>query len=96
MIEWQTNPPDKYMTWHEAVDYAKSLGDGWRLPTRSELVNAYDSDVIGFKKNPYWSSCTYAQASGVAWYVDFSYGNAFYYSKTSGGYVRCVREVKGE
>lgn len=42
MIEWQSNPPVKRMTWYEAIDYAKSLGDGWRLPTRAELIDAYD------------------------------------------------------
>ncbi len=97
MIEWQNNPPVKRMTWHEAMEYAKSLGDGWRLPTRSELINAYDGDVIGFKKNSYWSSNTYAQGTNLAWLVYFGTGyvdgddktNCFYY-------VRCVRDVKGK
>ena len=94
MIEWQNNPPVKRMTWHEAVDYAESLGDGWRLPTRSELINAYDSDVIGFKKNSYWSSSMYAQATNNAWYVGFYSGNVYNNDKTYNNYVRCVREVK--
>jgi formylglycine-generating enzyme required for sulfatase activity len=94
MIEWQSNPPKEYMTWYEAVDYAESLGDGWRLPTRSELVNAYDGDVIGFKKNSYWSSNTYAESTNLAWYVYFHNGNVYYCDKTFNSYVRCVREIR--
>jgi len=27
----------KKMPWEKAMDYAKNLGDGWRLPTKEEL-----------------------------------------------------------
>lgn len=96
MIEWQSNPPKEPMTWHEAMEYAKSLGDEWRLPTRGELIDAYDSSVRGFLSVSYWSSSTYAQSTSIAWYVSFYGGNASRNDKTNDFYVRCVREVKGE
>lgn len=96
MIEWQSNSPVKRMTWYEAIDYAKSLGDGWRLPIRSELIDAYDNNVEGFNGSYYWSSSTYAQNTNNAWLVDFDDGFVYYNDKTYNYCVRCVREVKGE
>jgi hypothetical protein len=96
MIEWQNNPPQEYMTWYEAVDYAESLGDGWRLPTRGELIDAYDSSVIGFMSGVYWSSSTYAHDNNNAWYVFLYNGVVDYSDTTNNYYVRCVREVKGK
>ena len=92
-LEWQNNPPKNQMTWHEANEYAESLGDGWRLPTRGELCDAYDNKIKGFNKFWYWSSSTYAQGTLNAWFVHFVSGNVFYGGKTNYTYVRCVREV---
>jgi hypothetical protein len=39
-LEWQESPPSKPMTWDQAMEHAKLLGEGWRLPTRPELVDA--------------------------------------------------------
>jgi formylglycine-generating enzyme required for sulfatase activity len=36
-LEWQEDAPKNPMNWDEAMKYAKSLGDGWRLPTRRKL-----------------------------------------------------------
>jgi hypothetical protein len=96
MIEWQQNPSEKLITWHDAVDYVKSLGDGWRLPTRDELIDAYDISVRGFMSYYYWSSSTYAQGTNNAWVVHLYNGKVLNSGKTYYYYVRCVREVKGE
>ena len=93
-LEWQEDAPKKPMTWYEAIEYAKSLGDGWRLPTRSELINAYDSSVKGFMNDYYWSSSTYAQNTSLAWYVFFYNGSVGYDHKTFNNYVHCVREIE--
>ena len=74
MIEWQQNPPKKPMTWHESMEYAESLGNGWRLPTRAELIDAYDNKIEDFDFSYYWSSSTYAQGTSNAWLVNFNYG----------------------
>ena len=39
----------------------------------------------------YWSSSTYRDFPGGAWYVYFGGGDGYYDFKTSGGYVRAVR-----
>ena len=92
-LEWQEDAPENPMTWDEAIEYAKSLGDGWRLPTRGELCDAYDNFIDGFKKNNYWSSSTYAQGTNLAWLVYFYDGGVGDDDKTNDGYVRCVREI---
>ena len=92
-LEWQDNPPKNPMTFDEAIDYAKSLGEGWRLPTRGELCDAYDSSIRGFFNDYYWSSSTYAQLTSLAWGVFFLDGDVSYNDKTNGNYVRCVREI---
>lgn len=94
-LEWQSNPPDNLMTWDEAMSYAKSLGDGWRLPTIEELKYAYNN-VQGFQSSYYWSSSTYAQDINDAWGVNFSYGYVNYGSKADSLYVRCVRDIPKE
>ena len=93
-LEWQQNPPTNIMNWYEAMEYAKSLGEGWRLPTRGELSDAYDNKIEGFILDDYWSSITYDQAQSYAWSVDFSKGYVDYFNKKDSDYVRCVREVK--
>ncbi len=34
--------PNKQCTWQEAIDYCKTLGEGWRLPTSNELLLYWD------------------------------------------------------
>ena len=98
MIEWEQNPPKEPMNWHNAVEYAKSLGEGWRLPTRAELIDAYDNNIKGFKDSYYWSSSTYDETFDYAWDVNFKGGHVDGTRKSNGDYVyvRCVREDKGE
>lgn len=91
-LEWQEDAPENPMDWDEANEYAKSLGDGWRLPTREELCDAYDNFVDGFEKNYYWSSSTYAQDTSFAWLVGFYNGTAGSNDKSTNCDVRCVRE----
>jgi len=82
---------DKKMTWQEANDYCKSLGKGWRLPERWELVKAYDGKVEGFKSGYYWSSTTNVDYAGNAWLVHFYSEDGCHSNKTYGYYVRPVR-----
>lgn len=95
-LEWQENSPTYPMTWDEAMSYAKSLGDGWRLPTVEELKEAYDNKVEGFQSDGYWSSSTYAQDTNDARIVLFYNGYFGDVYKSDTYYVRCVRNIPKE
>lgn len=93
-LEWEQNPPSNLMTWDEAIEYAKTLGDGWRLPTKEELEKAYVGKVEEFYFRKYWSLSVAHLDNLNAWYVDFSDGVGHYYYKAGRVFVRCVREIE--
>jgi hypothetical protein len=68
-------------------------GNGWRLPTQKELMQAYiDGSYFNLTQpsNPFWAS-TEASAT-VAWFVYLNSGPTSNTSKTTSSYqVRCVR-----
>jgi hypothetical protein len=96
-LEWRDELVAK-MSWDKALEYAKSLGGGWRLPTVQEIVSLWDYDkgccpAFPDASRRYWSSSPYD--SLYAWYVDFDSGHV---RNDSRGYeigVRCVRDVQG-
>ena len=81
----------KKMNWQEANDYCKSLGKGWRLPERWELVKAYDGKVEGFKSDYYWSSTTDVYYADLGVIVYFFNGFVGSFNKSNYYYVRPVR-----
>lgn len=100
-LEWEENPPVNRMSFEEAEKYADSLTtmseDGWRLPTRMELLDAWDNGVEGFQLQCYWSSSTFAGTytqNDSAWSVYFDSGGSGHVLKTNTYYVRLVREMK--
>ena len=89
-LEWK-DPESNEMSWNEAKALEK---DGWRLPTRAELADAFDNKVEGFESDYNWSSSTYAQDVKSAWTVDLGGGGVNLYSKKNDFYVRLCRELK--
>jgi hypothetical protein len=83
---------DKEMTWQEAKEWCESQGEGWRMPTRVELIEACDNKIEGFKSDSYWSSTTYASYTSSAWFVNLSISFVSYSAKATSYYVRCVRQ----
>lgn len=82
---------DKEMTWQEAADYAKSLGDGWRLPTKEEL-QAYAPQLSKAGKLGYfWSGSTVPDLTAGALIVYLAYGTTYSNSKSNSAGVVCVR-----
>jgi formylglycine-generating enzyme required for sulfatase activity len=97
-LEWSETSPNK-MTWQEAQDYAKSLGDGWRLPTIKEWQAVIDyskcnpaTDLPNTQSDGYWSSTTYADIEGNAWIVYMDDGYVYDDDKDADFLLaRCVR-----
>ncbi len=90
-LEWHNET--KEMNWDEAQKYAKKLGNGWRLPTVVELLQAYYDEVEGFEEDDYWSSTTLPSHTSFALSVNVNYGDTDTSSKTNSCSVRCVREI---
>ena len=89
-----------YCSWSDAKQWCRDHGDGWRLPTKDELLAIYTNKLDvnywlkkykgGTLENSYyyWSSTEYN--SDRAWYVDMYSGNTYDYPKYYDGYVRVV------
>jgi len=84
------------MKWAEAIQ--QDWADGWRMPTRAELVTLFDEAASSGHKfadtSIVWSSSSCAPGPTYAWYVYFGDGASYADSKTVGFAVRLVREVK--
>jgi hypothetical protein len=105
-LEWQQFSDDKLRTWSDAVAYCTGLmlgGDGWRLPSRIELLSLVDFtaaspaiDVQTFSATPaesYWSASPFIGARSSAWGVHFGFrdGIVFTDDMAQPHYARCVR-----
>jgi len=89
-LEWGKTC-DKELNWEDAKKWCEEQGEGWRLPTRFELLEAYEQKVSGFTANGYWSSTEYSSDS--AWNQYFYNGYQDTGSKYSRYYVRCIRSI---
>jgi len=81
------------MKWDDAKSACRSLGKGWRLPTKTELNILYkNKDKIGsFENDGYWSSTLYANSN--AWFQVFDSGSRNYNRKSIWFYVRAVKSL---
>lgn len=90
-LEW--GPEKEAVTWDEAMEWCRSLGDGWRTPTRWEMLKGFEEGVGGFASGLYWSSSEYD--STYAWYQYFGNGDQYNDSKNYHRRVRAVRNKPG-
>ena len=88
LFEIADKSTEQLLTWREAVEYVKTLGDGWRLPTIKELNQIYNSDnrFVG----GYWSSESLDITDAL--YQDFFNGKSKPSSKFYNLYVRAVKD----
>jgi uncharacterized protein DUF1566 len=99
---WEgTVDPTAYMQ-EDAVSHCAAKGDGWRLPTRLELVSLVDFSIAApgptinpiFKDTPgttFWTASLYYGDVGDNWYVGFDVGYSDYGIENQSSLVRCVR-----
>ena len=82
--------------WDDARLYCFSLNiegkTGWRLPTKEELNEIYESTNDLEEYGWYWSSTEFNTSS--AWLQDFNYADQDYYNKLGNYYVRAIRDLK--
>jgi len=91
-LEWGETKRD--IDWYQAMEWGGALTDGWRIPTRWELLSALDSRIEGFETNYYWSSSEYNTNSACIVY--FTNGTLTHDPKSNHYNVRCVRGVNEE
>jgi len=95
---FELSKPVVKMKWAEAI--AAEWSDGWRVPTRAELVALFDeatsSDHDFADTSIVWSASSYAPSPADAWLVDFGNGASGANLKTLGYAVRLVREAGDE
>jgi len=100
-LEWQYADDGVKRMWEQAVAYANSLGNGWRLPTIHELFSLVDVNRFGpacvrdikCKPESYWSNDVGDGHPDHAWGVDFYNGYVGWLKKHNGYLVRCVRDL---
>ena len=87
--------------WTNALQTAKNMGNGWRVPNIKELDSLIEQACYSpsinetyfpnTQSNWYWSSSPVANRSSYAWVVYFSYGYFGNGSQYGYAYVRLVR-----
>jgi hypothetical protein len=82
------------MTWDEAMEKFKDNPEGWRLPTRTELMLIYEhrKEIGSFEKAWYWSSIT--DDSIGAYIQDIDGGLQGWDFRRFINRVRCIREIR--
>lgn len=84
------------MRWSDALNSGNKIGEGWRLPTKDELIILYKnkSKIGRFENNYYWTS-TIESNKDVS-FVDFSTGNNYTIKPLNRdkAFVRLVRTIK--
>jgi hypothetical protein len=83
----------KDVTWEEAMDYAKELGEGWRIPSKQELqiIEASPRSKEFATEGFFWASSLYAHDTNYAWTISFSSGYVSSVHTKSASDSRCVR-----
>jgi len=86
----QFNFEDK-MNWEDANNACEKLGDGWRLPTISELKKLYQSEIImkSMDNGYYWSSNEEGKDNAFLFFK--TNGDQYSYTKSLNYHVRAVR-----
>jgi hypothetical protein len=87
------NRPDSPLNWQQAVDWAQSLGDGARLPTRFEAALLYANLCDQLDCTTWhWTGTQHSHFSS-AWHCCFGYGYQYYNHESYEGGAVAVRRL---
>jgi hypothetical protein len=89
-LEFSETLPDRY-TWDDLM--AITWPDGWRVPTRWELVMLYDEKPESHCDVSYWTATSVGSFGEYAWSVYFLYGYVIGGLRKHCYYVRLVRTL---
>jgi len=81
---------ETYMTFEEANKYCVELGDGWRLPTKDELIYMFNSTQNEFGNYGCWGE---RHSIFYSWSVGFKTGNVYLNPIGNKNYLIPVRDV---
>jgi hypothetical protein len=81
---------ETYMTWSVANRYCDSLGDGWRLPTKDELIDMFNNNGDKFGNYGCWGDRFNSEYS---WSVGFKTGNVYLNPIGNKNYLIPVRNL---
>jgi hypothetical protein len=106
-LTWDGRVEDVGRSEQDGAAQCAAKGEGWRLPTRLELVSLVDYTVPApgptidaiFEGTPgaiFWTSSIYAGDVGDAWTVGFDAGYSDYGLRETLERVRCVRPPPAE
>jgi hypothetical protein len=106
-LTWDGRVEDVGLSEQDGAAQCAAKGEGWRLPTRLELVSLVDYTVPApgptidaiFEGTPgaiFWTSSIYAGDVGDAWTVGFDAGYSDYGLRETLERVRCVRPPPAE
>jgi hypothetical protein len=90
-MEWYPNSPRDPLSWEETQAYLKRFENEWRLPTLSEMQQAFENKTDGFKETLYWSSEEKPENKSV-YFFDFYKGFISYCGTTSKLFVRLIKK----
>ena len=90
-IELFENIIETYMTWSEANDYCINLGNGWRVPTKDELIYMFNTCGDKFGNYGCWGDNLNSEYS---WSVGFKTGNIYLNPTKNVNYLIPVRDLQ--
>ena len=95
-LEILNNDLSETMNWTDALNSGNKIGEGWRLPTKDELIILYKnkSKIGRFENNYYWTSTI--ESNKEVSFIDFSSGNNYTIKPLNRdkAFVRLVRTIK--
>ena len=90
-IELYRNTIEIYMTWGEANEHCIQLGDGWRLPTKEELMYMFNHFGGKFGNYGCWGD---RFNSEYCWSVGFKTGNVYLNLNNNKNFLIPVRDKR--